>query len=327
MKVRITGAGFGALVLTAAAACAPALASARAPSSPPPPTEPALSPAEIAAAFPPADDTSRIIPVNGDLAEVVYTLGLGDRIVATDLSASYPPEALDTPKVGYQRTLNAETILTFEPTLVLADDRAGPPEVFDTLRSAGVEVVIVEHHNDLRAPAYKVRAVASTLGVPEAGEAVVAAYEADLAEGTEIAAAGVAAGGRPLVLALYLRGDRVQYAFGRGSGIDAVIAAAGGTDAGTLLGVDDYAELSTESVIELGPEFLLVTTTGLESIGGLGALLEIPGLAQTPAGADPDHRVLQFEDQFLYGLGPRTGRLVADLAAALHPTISSPTTT
>lgn len=278
-----------------------------------------LSPSEIAERFPPVDDTSRIIPVNGDLAEIVYELGLGDNVVATDLSATYPAAAAETPKIGYQRTLNAETILAYEPTVVLADDRAGPVEAFDALRAAGVDVVLVDHHVDLDAPAYKTRALASALGVPAAGEELVSEFERDLAAGQAIAAEGVDASGRPLVLALYLRGERVQYAFGAGSGIDAVIDAAGGTDVGTALGVEDFGELSTEAIIEAAPEFLLVTTTGLESIGGVDALLAIPGIAETPAGADAETRVLQFEDQFLYGLGPRTGRLVADLASALHP--------
>ena len=114
--------------------------------------------------FPPVPDVSRIVPVNGDIAEIVYALGLGDHVVATDISATYPAEADDTPKIGYQRTLVAETILSFEPTVVIADERAGPPEVFDALRAAGVDVVVIEHRVDLSAPSYKIRAVASVRG-------------------------------------------------------------------------------------------------------------------------------------------------------------------
>lgn len=36
------------------------------------------------------DSAARILPVNGDLVEVVYALGLGDAVVARDLSATYP---------------------------------------------------------------------------------------------------------------------------------------------------------------------------------------------------------------------------------------------
>jgi iron complex transport system substrate-binding protein len=267
--------------------------------------------------FPPVADASRIIPVNGDLTEVVYALGLGDRVVATDISATYPAAATETPKIGYQRTLTAETILSFDPTVVLADDRAGPVEALDQLRTVGVEVVIIEHRADIESPAYKIRAVASALDAVEAGERLVDEFEGELDEGRDVAAAGVATGGRPLVLALYLRGGAVQLVFGRGSGIDAVVAASGGANAGSEMGIDDFAELSIEAMIEAAPEFLLVTTTGLESVGGLDGLAAIPGIAETPAGQAGD--VLVFEDQFLYGLGPRTGELVAELAAQLHP--------
>jgi len=277
---------------------------------------PTSDPAEITESFPAVDDASRIIPVNGDIAEVVYALGLGDQVVATDISATYPDEAHDTPKIGYQRTLTAETILAFEPTVVIADDRAGPPEVFDAIRAAGVDVVIIQHHADLQAPAYKIRAVASTLGVTDAGETLVTTFEAELAAGLGVAGAGVAESGRPLVLALYLRGEGVQLVFGAGSGIDAVVEAAGAVNAGTEMGVVDNGELSTESIIEAAPDYLLVTTTGLESVGGIDGLLVQPGLAETPAGEH--RRVLVFEDQFLYGLGPRTGQLVADLAEQIH---------
>jgi iron complex transport system substrate-binding protein len=266
--------------------------------------------------FRPVPDISRIVPVNGDIAEIVFALGLGDHVVATDISATYPAAAADTPKIGYQRTLVAETILSFEPTVVIADDRAGPPEVFDALRAAGVDVVVIEHRVDLSAPSYKIRAVASTLGVPDTGEALVATYEEQLAAGQLVADDAVARSGRPLVLALYLRGDRIQLVFGAGSGIDAVVEAAGGINAGSELGIDDNAELSSEAIIAAEPDFLLVTTSGLESVGGVDGLLGIPGIGQTPAAEDG--AVIAFEDQFLYGLGPRTGELVATIADRIH---------
>ena len=160
--------------------------------------------------------------------------------------------------------------------------------------------------------------MASTLGVADAGERLVTEFEDELAAGQDIAERGVAATGRPLVLSMYLRGGAVQLVFGSGSGIDAVVEAAGGVNAGSEMGIDDFAELSIEAMIAVAPDYLLVTTTGLESVGGLEGLLTIPGIAETPAGKAGN--VLVFEDQFLYGLGPRTGELVADLAEQLHPT-------
>ena len=74
---------------------------------------------------------ARIVPVDGDLAEIVFALGLGDHVVATDISATYPPEAEALPDIGYQRALSPEPIAAVEPTVVLATDLAQPAETLD----------------------------------------------------------------------------------------------------------------------------------------------------------------------------------------------------
>ena len=118
-------------------------------------------------------------------------------------------------------------------------------------------------------------------------------------------------------MALYLRGEAVQIVFGKNSGLDWVIEAAGAIDVGTELGVVDNAPLTAESVLRAAPDVFLVSTTGLESVGGLDGLLAIPGLAQTPAGEAS--RVIAHPDQYLFGGGPRAGMLLAELVGELHP--------
>ena len=136
---------------------------------------------------------------NGDLAEVVFALGLGDNVVATDLSATFPPEADAKPEIGYQRSLQTEPILAFEPTVVLADELAGPPEVLDQLRATGVPVVVIERNRTLDGPAAKIRAVGRALGVPDRAEALAADVQAQI----DAAAADPAPAHPRVLLALY----------------------------------------------------------------------------------------------------------------------------
>lgn len=264
-------------------------------------------------------DASRIIPVNGDLAEVVFALGLGNAVVATDLSATYPPEADTLPEVGYQRTLLAEQILTHEPTVVLANTDAGPPEVLDQLRNAGIAVVVLDYPHDLAGPATKIRLVAQALGVPARGEALARDVERSIATAIDDATARVEADGdrRPKAAFLYLRGETVQQLAGRGSGVDALLAAAGTEDVGTELGIDDFQPLTEEALVEAAPEVIVVTTSGLASVGGREGLLALPAISATPAGRDG--RVAAFDDQLLLGLGPRTGEALERLVDAVHP--------
>jgi iron complex transport system substrate-binding protein len=256
----------------------------------------------------------RIVPVDGDLAEIVFALGLGDQVVATDLSATYPPEAAALPDIGYQRALDPEPIAAVDPTVVLATDLAGPVETLDQLRSLGITVVVIERSPTLDGPAQKVQAVADALGVPNRGRVVVEELEADMRAALERAAA---VDGRPRVLALYLRGDRVQLIFGKGTGVDVLLPAVGATDVAAELGIVDTQQITAEAMLRAAPDVLLVTTSGLESVGGVEGLLRIPGIARTPAGED--RRVLAYEDQYLLGGGPRTGQLMADLVRDLHP--------
>jgi iron complex transport system substrate-binding protein len=97
-------------------------------------------------------DVSRIVSLNGDITEVIFALGLGKSVVATDTSATYPAGAAALPKIGYQRTLNAEGILSFSPTVVIGNVDAGPPPVIQQLRDASVPVVILPIETTREAP-------------------------------------------------------------------------------------------------------------------------------------------------------------------------------
>ncbi len=260
------------------------------------------------------EDVSRIIPLNGTIAETVFALGLGDNVVATDVSALYPEEALALPKIGYQRELNAEGILAMEPTVVIGDSAAGPPEVIEQVRAAGITVVILPLDESVEGPPSLIRNVAQALGVPEAGEELAGGVEATLAE-VEAMVATVES--TPRVAFLYIRGQGTQMIGGANTSADVVITAAGGVNAGADSGIDGYVPITSEALVEAAPDAILVMQAGLASVGGVEGLLAIPGIAQTPAGETEN--ILAFEDLYLLGFGPRFGDAVYDVTLALHP--------
>lgn len=263
-------------------------------------------------------DLARVVVANGDLTEVVFALGLGDRVVAADVSATYPPAAAALPKVGYQRTLSAEGILAQRPTLVLAGTTAGPPPVIEQVRAAGVPVVVLAPPDPSgvwtpTSPGAKIRAVAAALGVPERGEELASQVDDEI---DAAVAEGRAARTRPSAAFLYLRGTQVQLIAGDGSGVDTLLESAGAVDAASRAGLRGNAPMTPEALVAAAPEVLVVTTSGLESVGGLDGLLALPGVAQTPAGRD--RRIIAFDDQYLIGGGPRTGEALAELVDGLH---------
>jgi iron complex transport system substrate-binding protein len=262
-------------------------------------------------------DVRRIVALNGDVAETVFALGLGENLVGVDVSATYPPKRVATlPKIGYQRTLAAEGIISLRPTVVVGTPDAGPPTTIEQLRGAGVNVVIIPEYRDLDAGARKLRALGRALGVPRRGEKLARQVESQIAIAKREVAETTT---RPRVAFLYVRGTQVQQIGGKGSGADAMIAAAGGVDVGSEIGIDGFKQLTAESLVAARPEVILVLTAGLESVGGVDGLLRLPGVAQTPAGHD--RRVVHLDDQLLLGLGPRTGKALRLLIRAVHPEV------
>ena len=286
------------------------------PTEPPEPAEPA-EPAEPILPVTVTDETGaeitvtsieRIIPLDGDVAEIVFALGLGDNVVATDLSATYPPEADALPEIGYQRALSAEAVAAFAPTVLLATDIAGPPEALDDMRRLGFPLVVVPNESTSTGAGRKIRAVAEALGVPRRGEELASGVDAAIAEATVDPGAVEA---RHRVIALYVRGTSAQLVLGEASNTRWLIEAAGGIDVSESMGVTDPVPISAEAILAAAPEVVLVPEAGLTSVDGVDGLLEIGGLGETPAGRH--RRVLFYDDQLLLGNGPRTAVMLARL--------------
>jgi iron complex transport system substrate-binding protein len=101
---------------------------------------------------------------------------------------------------------------------------------------------------------------------------------------------------------------------GTGTSADAIIELAGGKNAVT--GYENYKPLTAEGAVAAAPEFILVTSRGLEASGGVDGLLKQPGLALTPAGKEK--RVIAMDDLLLLGFGPRVGQAAKELCEKLH---------
>ncbi len=260
-------------------------------------------------------DVRRIVSLNGDITETIFTLGLGNNLVGVDTSALYPPSRIASiPKIGYQRQLSAEGILSLRPSLVIGTAEAGPPAVLEQLRSAGVTVALLRENDSLLAGPWKLREVGKALGVPQRGERLARQVA------RQIAIAGREAKSvqrHPRVAFLYLRGPRTQLIAGTKTRAHSMIVAAGGINSGAEVGIEDYKPITAEALVGSRPDVLLVLSDGLASVGGVDGLLRIPGVALTPAGQN--RRVLAYDDLLLLGLGPRTGGILRRLVRDLHP--------
>ena len=90
---------------------------------------------------------ARIITLAPSLTEILYSLGLGKRVVGVTKFSSYPREAASKPKVGSYIDLNAEKIISLFPDLVIGTVDGNQPWVVELLEEAGIHVFIVNPRN------------------------------------------------------------------------------------------------------------------------------------------------------------------------------------
>lgn len=250
----------------------------------------------------------------GALSRMVWTLGLGDRLVGRDTATDFPGAA-DLPEVtpgGH--TINAETILSLKPDVILADGSIGPSRVLDTVAASGIPVVTVTGERTPDTIGDLAADVAEAVGLGSRGEEVGRAIADDLDAAS--ADARARADGRRMMV-LYLRGTTVAMIAGPGSGASQLIDRLGGVDAAEGLGLGGaFTPLTPEALVKAAPDTVIVMSKGLESIGGPEGLSSLPGMDQTPAGANGS--VLDVPDSELLSFGPDTPRVVTAMADALY---------
>lgn len=85
----------------------------------------------------------RIISIAPSNTEILFALGLGDKVVGVTKYCDYPAEALEKPNVGGFSTPNIEEIVALSPDLVVAAARH-EEEIIPQLEEKGIAVLALE---------------------------------------------------------------------------------------------------------------------------------------------------------------------------------------
>lgn len=260
-------------------------------------------------------DTSKIVAAGGAVTETIFALGEGARLVGVDISSLYPADQIaKIQKVGYIRQLSAEGVLSLGPKLILATEDIGPPPVVQQMRASKVPLFVIPSGNTVEGAKKRIEIIGSILGKEAEAKALVNGIEGKLkAVESYIAANRPAAPAK--ILFVYARGAGTLLASGSDTEADTMIKLVGAVNA--VSGYKDYRPLTTEAAVAAKPDVILFMSGGLQSLGGIEGLKQIPALAATPA--LQNGRVIAMEDLYLLGFGPRLGDAALDLVKMVYP--------
>ena len=250
-------------------------------------------------------DPLRIVSLAPSNTELLYALGVGERVAADTTACDYPPEAKLKPHVsGAAGQIDLEKVETANPDLVVAMGSINQKAI-ESIEKAGITVVSIEPKT-VADVAVSVRLLGKVTGKTAEAEKIV------LDLNTRLNAVRKLAGtvkSNPKVLIAY--SDRPIYTTGPGSFIDDLITIAGGRNI-----VDNRqmgSIISPEKVVELQPDVIICDPGSAEKLS------LIPGW-KNGVPAVRNHRFFSPSNSAtLVRPSPRLAEAAEELVRYLHP--------
>ncbi len=265
----------------------------------------------------PAAPPERIISTAPSITELLYALGLGNRVVGVTRFCRYPPEAQLKPKIGDYTSPNLEAIAALKPDLVII--QTNPVHLADRLAKLKLRVLEIDQENI--AAIYK---SIHDVGAATAAEHAATQLSDSILDGLSKIRNRVSA--LPRVRMMFVIGrspnrlDGLVVA-GRASYLNEVIEIAGGENV-FRDAVAGYPEVSLEEVMARNPDVIVDMGDMSDTVGvteehkrNVVALWNrIPTLA-----AVKQHRVFAVASDAFVVPGPRVIEAAKAFAEMLHP--------
>ncbi|NWG09703.1 MAG: cobalamin-binding protein [Nitrososphaerales archaeon] len=258
----------------------------------------------------------RIVSLAPSSTEILFALGLGDKIVGVDSYSDYPPDAINIePKVGSFSSINIETVLGLQPDLVLATGGI-QRIVVEALEELGV-VVVALYPQNISAVLSDITLVGKITGkISEANVLITDISERiqDIADITQDAL-------RPRVYIEYFFNGG-YWSYGSASMVNEMIYNAGGINVFAGF-AGDYMSTSDEAIINADPEVIIISQGAMAESCGLTIDVIKGRMGWGDVSAVENDRIYEIDEAMLVRPGPRIVDAIETLAYLIHPELFS----
>jgi len=255
----------------------------------------------------------RIVSLTPGTTEILFALGIGDRVLATDSASDFPAAAVQLPDVAAFGTVDAEKIVGLEADLVIAGGNGyTPPDGVTKLRSLEIPVLVV-YAATVAGVSDDVELVATAVGRTAKGTEVAAAMRADIAA----LAAAAASLSKPRT---FYEVDATNQIYGPAddSFLAEMVELAGGSP--VTSGSANTFEISLERLIAVDPEVIILGDAAFGTTAD--AVAERPSWSVMTAVRTGAVRVA--DDKLITRPGPRLAQGLRSLILAIHPGAALP---
>lgn len=264
-----------------------------------------------------AAEPRRIVSTTPSVTEILYALGLGERVVGVTNYCHYPPEVVSKPKIGTYTQPNLEAIAALRPDLVII--QSNPIQLANKLNGLRLRSIEVDQ-STLAALLDSIHKIARAAGVPEQGVKLAASIRSQLDQ------VSAKVRGKPKT--------RVMFVIGRSpNALDGLVSAGGATFLNELIelaggenifrdAVASYPSVSLEEVLARNPAVIIDMGDMAQTVGVTDQhKRDIVRLwSRFPVlDAVRNRRVFAVASDIFVVPGPRIAQAVREFGRMLHP--------
>jgi iron complex transport system substrate-binding protein len=249
----------------------------------------------------------RIISLAPNVTEMLFALGLGDRIVGVTSYCDFPAEAKTKEKVGDTLQPNLERLITLRPDLVVVTTASQVEQLTRQLDQLGIPLYVTNPRS-VRDVAVSLRHLGEVTGATTQAETLATSLEQRI-EQVEHRVAN-----QPKPRMLFVLQLAPLITTGRNTFLNDLITRAGGVSISSEESAD-YPQFSREAVVARAPE--IIVAPALHGDGAIRKSDLQQAFPTTPAARN--HRLVLINPDLTSRPGPRLVDGLEQLARALHP--------
>ncbi|RQG95109.1 PGF-CTERM-anchored ABC transporter substrate-binding protein [Natrarchaeobius chitinivorans] len=249
------------------------------------------------------EEPETVVTLNPSAAQTMWEIGAEEKVIGTTKHAENLEGAEDRTNISTDaETIEPEIVVDLDPDLVLApSSNFVSEETVETLRESGVTVFYFQSAESIDEVRDRTLLVGSLVGECDGAEDTVDWMDEEL----EIVESALEDEERPDVLYTFF-----GFTAGSETFIHDMIVAGGATNVAAEAGVEEYQQLSEETVIDADPEWIVLNTNSPD----------VPdGSAYESTTAVENDQVLVVEANLLNRPGPRVIHAVTTFAETFHP--------
>jgi len=252
----------------------------------------------------------RIVSFGPSITEILFALGLGDKVVGVTDFCDYPEEALDKPKVGNAWFPSIESVVELDPDLVFTVES----EQFNSELDALGYTYIILDPEDFYSITDDIRLVGEVTGAVAEGEQLAKDME-DIIDDVIERVQG--ADKLKVFIIVDATDPNMPWTAGGGSFIHDIITIAGGENIAAWV-ADDYVQMSIEEIVDAEPDIIVIQTM----TGGIPTITaeELQAhIIWQQLDAVKEGRIYFIDGDLISRPGPRIVQGLEVMARIIHP--------